>query len=44
MSLKGAFSDAWTLPIGVPGPPTTVLVARPPAVPGGPIGEAEARC
>lgn len=43
MSLKGAFRDAWTLPIGVPGPPTTVLVARPPAFPGGPIGEAEAR-
>ena len=43
MTLGNAFDDAWRLPIGVPGPPTTWLVARPPKAPGEPIGAEEAR-
>ena len=43
MTVGNAFDDAWRLPIGVPGPPTTWLVARPPKAPGEPIGEAEVR-
>ena len=43
MKLGKAFDDAWRLPIGTPGPPTTWLVAVPPTAPGEPIGMAEVR-